>query len=61
MFCTFALAAIKAFMKLSQLLSPKPTKRDAASFGGTRLETARETRYNWNDGTTEPKPSSGNS
>ena len=27
--------------------------------GGTRFETAPKTGRNWNDGTTEPKPSSG--
>lgn len=46
-------------LKLPRFLSPKPTKRDVVSSGGTRLETASKTGGNWNDGTTEPKPSSG--
>lgn len=47
-------------MKLSQHLSPKPTKHDMALPGGTRLETALKTGCNWNDGTTKTEPSSGN-
>ena len=50
----------KKFLELSQLLSPKPTKRDTVSPDGTRLETAAKTGCNWSDGTLEPKPSSGN-
>lgn len=50
----------KKFLRLSQLLSTKPTKRDIASFGGTRSVSMPKTGCNWNDGTTEPKPSSGN-
>lgn len=34
-------------------------KRDAASPGGTRLETASKTGCNWSGGTAEPSPSSG--
>ena len=41
-------------------MSPKPTKRDIASFGGTRSVSMPKTGCNWNDGTAEPKPSSGN-
>lgn len=40
-------------------MSPKPTKRDMVLLGGTRFETAPKTGRNWNDGTAEPKPSSG--
>lgn len=47
-------------LRLSQVLSPKPTKRDMVSPGGTRLETALKTGRNWNDETAEPLPSSGN-
>ena len=50
----------KSFLRLSQLLSPKPTKRDIASFGGTRSVSMPKTGCNWNDGTAEPTPSSGN-
>ena len=46
-------------LKLSQLLSPKPTKRDIAPFGGTRLEMPLKTGRNGNDGAAEPKPPSG--
>ncbi len=49
----------KSFLRLSQLLSPKPTKRDIASFGGTRSVSMPKTGCNWNDGTAEPTPSSG--
>lgn len=48
-------------MKLSQLLSPRPTKHDMALPGGTRFETAPKTGCNWNDGTAGLKPSSGSS
>lgn len=41
-------------------MSPKPTKRDTALFGGTRFEAAWETGRNWNDGAAKPGPSSGN-
>ena len=47
-------------MKLSQLLSPKPTKHDEALPGGIRFETAPKTGCNWKGGTAEPKPPSGN-
>ena len=46
-------------VKLSQLLSPRPTKRDMVLPGGTRLESAPTVGCNWSDGTTEPEPSSG--
>ena len=49
----------KKFLKLSQLLSPKPTKHNKALPDGIRFETALKTGCNWTDGTTEPKPSSG--
>ena len=40
-------------------MSPKPTKRDIASFGGTRSVSMPKTGCNWSDGTAEPTPSSG--
>lgn len=46
---------------LSQLLYLGPTKYDAASFGGIRFEMAAKTGCNWNDGTSESTPPSGNS
>ena len=49
------------FLKLSQLLSPRPTKRNVVSFDGTRSVAAPKTGRNWNDGTAELGPSSGNS
>ena len=52
--------SLKKVLKLSQLLSPKPTKHDMASFGGTRSVSMPKTGCNWNDGTAEPTPSSGN-
>ena len=48
-------------LKPSRLLSPKPMKRDAASFDGTWLEAVPKTECNWNDGTAMPEPSSGSS
>ena len=48
-------------MKLSRLLSPRPTKHDMALPGGTRFETAAKTGRNWNDGTVETLPPSGSS
>ncbi|WP_418741782.1 hypothetical protein, partial [Enorma massiliensis] len=35
------------------------TKRDIASFGGTRSVSMPKTGCNWSDGTEEPTPSSG--
>ena len=46
-------------VKLSQLLSPRPTKRHMVLPGGTWLESAPTTGCNWSGGTTEPEPSSG--
>ena len=34
---------------------PVPSKRDVASFGGTRSVAVPKTECNWNDGTAEPK------
>lgn len=41
-------------------MSPKLTKHDMVSPGGTWLETAPKTGRNWNDGTTELGSSNGN-
>ena len=49
------------FLKLPRLLSPKPTKRDMALPGGTRLEAEPKTGCNWNDRAAKPKPLSGDS
>ena len=46
-------------LRLSQLLSPKPTRRDIAPFRGIRFKTAQKTERNWNDGLTESESSSG--
>ena len=50
----------KKFLELPQFLSPKPTKRDMVSPGGTRLETAPKTGRNWSGGMAEPTSSNGN-
>ena len=47
-------------MKLSQLLSPRPIKRDVVLFSGTRSVAAPKTGRNWNDGTAELGSPSGN-
>ena len=50
---------MKKLLKLPQLLSTKLTKHDMVLTGDTRLETAPKTRCNWNGGTAEPEPLSG--
>ena len=37
------------FLRLPQLLSPKPMKRDVASFSGTHFEMPPKTGCNWSD------------
>lgn len=51
--------SLKKFLKLSRLLSPKPTKHDMVLPGGTRFALSLKTGCNWNDRTAEPNPSSG--
>ena len=51
--------SLKKFLKLFRFSTPKPTKHDTALPDGTRFETAPKTGCNWNDGTSEPMPSSG--
>ena len=41
---------------MSPAFAPKQTKRDMASPGGARFETAAKTRRNWNDATAELGP-----
>lgn len=42
----------------TQLLSPRSTKRDIASFGGTCFEMSSEIGCNWNDEMAKAEPSS---
>ena len=46
---------------MSRILSPKPTRHDVASLGGTRLEIPLKTGHNWSDETAESTLSSGSS
>ena len=48
-----------SFRSCPSFCPPKLTKHDMVSPGGTWFETALKTGRNWNDGTLEPKPSSG--